>query len=76
MQDQLTPREHEVAALVAQGQSNRAIARALTVEVKTVEAHVTRIHAKLGTASRVQIATRIVRRNQGHSTGEPEDNVN
>lgn len=54
--DTLTAREREVTRLVAQGHSNREIARALTVEVKTVEAHLTRIFAKVGVTSRVQVA--------------------
>jgi DNA-binding NarL/FixJ family response regulator len=54
--DVLTAREREVTRLVAQGHSNRDIARALTVEVKTVEAHLTRIFAKVGVTSRVQVA--------------------
>jgi predicted ATPase/DNA-binding CsgD family transcriptional regulator len=52
----LTPREREVAALIAQGRSNRAIAEALVVEVKTVEVHITHILDKLGFSSRAQIA--------------------
>ena len=53
----LTPRERETAILIAEGKSNREIAEAMTVTVKTVEAYVTRIRRKLGLASRVQIAT-------------------
>ena len=53
----LTPREREVAALIAQGKSNREIAEAMTVGIKTVETYVTRILNKLGFNSRVQIAT-------------------
>jgi non-specific serine/threonine protein kinase len=53
----LTEREREVAALVAQGKSNREIAAVLVVGVKTVETYVTRILNKLGFDSRVQIAT-------------------
>jgi len=53
----LTAREREVAALVAQGKANREIAEALVVELKTVEAHITRILNKLGFDNRVQIAT-------------------
>ena len=52
----LTPREREVAALIAQGQSNRAIAQTLVVQVKTVEVHVTHILDKLRFTSRAQIA--------------------
>ncbi len=53
----LTAREREVAALIAQGKSNREIAKAMTVGAKTVETYVTRILNKLGFDSRVQIAT-------------------
>jgi len=53
----LTERERQVAALIAQGKSNRQIAAAMVVGVRTVETYVTRILAKLGLDSRVQIAT-------------------
>jgi non-specific serine/threonine protein kinase len=53
----LTGRERQVAALIAQGKSNREIAEMMTVGVKTVETYVTRILNKLGFNSRVQIAT-------------------
>ena len=53
----LTVREREVAALIAQGKSNREIAEAMTVGVKTIETYVTRILNKLNFESRVQIAT-------------------
>ncbi len=52
----LTAREREVAVQIAQGKSNQAIAAALFVGLKTVEAHVTRILSKLGFNSRAQIA--------------------
>lgn len=52
----LTTREREVAAQIAQGKSNQAIAGELFVGLKTVEAHVTRILSKLGFTSRAQIA--------------------
>jgi DNA-binding NarL/FixJ family response regulator len=52
----LTTREREVAAQIAQGKSNQAIAAGLFLSLKTVEAHVTRILSKLGFASRSQIA--------------------
>jgi DNA-binding CsgD family transcriptional regulator len=53
----LTARERAVAVLIAQGKSNREIATAMTVGVKTIETYVTRILGKLGFDSRVQIAT-------------------
>jgi len=52
----LTSREREVARLVAQGKSNRAIAEELVVGVSTVEAHISHIFTKLGFSSRAQIA--------------------
>jgi predicted ATPase/DNA-binding CsgD family transcriptional regulator len=53
----LTPRELEVAALIAQGKSNQQIAKTLVVGVRTVETYVSRILNKLDYDSRVQIAT-------------------
>src|SRR6185436_17107645 len=53
----LTMREREVAALIAQGKSNREVAKTMTVGIKTVETYVTRILNKLDLDSRVQIAT-------------------
>lgn len=52
----LTERERGVAALVAQGKSNREIAAALVTSERTVERHVANILSKLGFTSRVQIA--------------------
>ena len=55
--DGLTAREREVAALVAQGCSNRVIAERLVISERTVEHHIANILAKLDVASRVQVAT-------------------
>jgi len=46
--DDLTRREREVLALVAEGRSNQGISQALVLSPKTVEAHVGRIFSKLG----------------------------
>ena len=46
--DDLTGREREVLALIAEGRSNQGVAEALVLSPKTVEAHVGRILAKLG----------------------------
>jgi DNA-binding CsgD family transcriptional regulator len=50
--DGLTGREREVLRLVAGGQTNRAIAAALTISERTVDRHVSNIFAKLGVSSR------------------------
>jgi len=49
----LTDRELEVLQLVATGASNRAIAAALVLSLKTVERHISNIYAKLGVHNRV-----------------------
>lgn len=46
--DDVTPRERQVLALMAEGRSNQAIAESLSLTSKTVEAHVRSIFAKLG----------------------------
>ena len=52
----LTARECEVAALIAQGKSNQVIATTLVVTRRTVETHIGNIMFKLGCTSRTQIA--------------------
>jgi DNA-binding NarL/FixJ family response regulator len=59
--DALTPREREVLSLLAEGRSNREIARALRVSEKTVKAHVSSVLAKLGVKDRTQAAIFAVR---------------
>lgn len=54
--DVLTPREREVAALLARGLSNRGIAEALVITETTAEVHVKHILGKLGFQSRAQAA--------------------
>jgi predicted ATPase/DNA-binding CsgD family transcriptional regulator len=53
----LTKREREVAALIAQGLSNREIAARLVVAQRTAEGHVEKILSKLGFTSRTQVAS-------------------
>jgi predicted ATPase/DNA-binding CsgD family transcriptional regulator len=53
----LTSRERQIAALVAQGLSNRDIAQQLGISKRTVDAHIDHIFGKLGLTSRVQLVT-------------------
>ena len=46
--DELTPREREVLALIAEGRSNQGICRTLWLSPKTVETHIRGAFAKLG----------------------------
>jgi DNA-binding NarL/FixJ family response regulator len=46
--EELTPREHEVLALMAEGRSNSSIAESLSVSDGAVEKHVSNIFSKLG----------------------------
>ncbi|WP_433517667.1 response regulator [Nonomuraea sp. CA-143628] len=55
----LTDREREVAIEVARGKSNAEIAGHLHMSVATVKANITRIFAKLGSDSRVQVAMKV-----------------
>jgi len=57
----LTERETEVLRLVAQGQSNKQIARSLHIAEKTVKTHVSNILSKLGVQSRTQATLYAVR---------------
>lgn len=52
----LTPREHEVLALVATGMSNPQVGRKLGISPHTVRAHLRIILPKLGVCNRTQAA--------------------
>lgn len=58
--DSLTPREREVLAHVAEGETNAQIADALVVSRSTVKAHVEHIISKLGVSDRTQAAVRAI----------------
>jgi predicted ATPase/DNA-binding CsgD family transcriptional regulator len=51
----LTPREREIAGLVARGMANREIAEKLVLSVRTVETHVSRVLTKLGLRTRGEL---------------------
>ncbi len=52
----LTPAERRVAALVAEGRTNREVAAALFLGERTVETHLSHVYAKLGIRSRTELA--------------------
>jgi DNA-binding NarL/FixJ family response regulator len=57
----LSPREREIADLVAQGLTNREIGARLFLSEKTIETHLTRVFQKLGLRSRTQVAAQVSR---------------
>jgi DNA-binding CsgD family transcriptional regulator len=54
----LTPAEQRVAALVAEGRTNREVAAALFLGERTVETHLTQVYSKLGVRSRTELASK------------------
>jgi ATP/maltotriose-dependent transcriptional regulator MalT len=58
----LTPREHDVLELVAEGLSNKAIGARLGISDQTVKFHVASICGKLGVANRTEAVRRALRR--------------
>jgi len=58
---ELTPREREILKLVAQGKSNRDIARTLVISERTARTHASNVLTKLGLASRTQAALWAIR---------------
>src|SRR5579875_510753 len=71
----LTPRELEIAALVARGRSNKAIAEELVISPATVARHVANIMTKLGFRSRAQIAAWAAGRRTALPLRRPQDGV-
>lgn len=63
----LTGRENEVLALLAEGRSNATIAALLVISPRTAEHHVSNILAKLGLASRAEVAAHVVRQGAGRT---------
>lgn len=67
VEDALTPREREITAMVAQGDSNAQVAETLGLSVRTVETHVRRVLHKLGVANRHELRKTW---NRGDGSGE------
>jgi DNA-binding NarL/FixJ family response regulator len=59
---ELSPREQEVADLVAQGRSNKQVAATLFLSDRTVEYHLSAVYRKLGVRSRTELAATLGRR--------------
>lgn len=57
----LTPREMEIVAAIAAGDSNREIATRLSISLQTVKHHLTSIFDKTGTTSRLELALFAIR---------------
>jgi non-specific serine/threonine protein kinase len=67
----LTPREREVAELVARGLTNKQIAARLFITRRTAEGHLANILVKLGLTSRTQLAVWLNQRGQLHDGTPP-----
>jgi DNA-binding NarL/FixJ family response regulator len=59
----LTKREHEILGLVASGKSNKELAEALFISVKTVETHKTHILDKLGLKNTTELVKYAIKNN-------------
>jgi DNA-binding CsgD family transcriptional regulator len=66
---ELTPTERRIVDLVAEGRTNRQIAEALFISVKTVEANLSKVFLKLGVRSRAEL----IRREVGARGREPAE---
>ena len=64
----LTEREREIAILICQGLSNIEIARALTLSVRTIEGHIYRACARVGTATRTELAQLVTQFTPAHDS--------
>ena len=68
--DLLTPREHDVVKCVAEGLSNREVARRLQISEHTVKNYLLHVFDKLGVSSRVEVVLYAsAQRWQGETTG-------
>jgi DNA-binding NarL/FixJ family response regulator len=70
----LTPAEERVAALVAEGKTNREVAAALFLSDRTVEGHLSHIFGKLGIRHRTELGRALdLRQMQGVATSNTGD---
>ncbi|MGY4784356.1 ATP-binding protein [Rhodococcus opacus] len=71
----LTKHERQVAGLVAEGLTNKAIAAQLVISPRTAQGHVEHVLTKLGFTSRAQIAAWVVERGETERTGSASPKV-
>jgi DNA-binding NarL/FixJ family response regulator len=64
---ELTPRERQVAELIARGYTNPQIASELTITRETTKTHVSNILSKLGVSSRVEVRSIMAGRRFEHT---------
>jgi DNA-binding CsgD family transcriptional regulator len=67
--DALTPSERRVAAMAAEGLSNREIAQSLFVTLRTVETHLSSVFRKLDVSARTQVATALAAAEEAPAAG-------
>lgn len=68
LEDRLTPQEHRILALIAEGMTNRQIADQMYLSEKTIKNYVTNLLAKLGLSRRTEAAVYAIRHGVG---GQP-----
>lgn len=71
--DILSPREHEIARMVAQGHPNKTIAAVLDISSWTVGTYLRRIFAKLNVGSRAAMVATLASRSQFDAGGSSQD---
>jgi len=69
----LSPREHEIARMVAKGYANKTIATVLDISSWTVGTYLRRIFAKLGVSSRAAMVARLLEQGAMNGTLQPLD---
>jgi DNA-binding CsgD family transcriptional regulator len=69
----LSPRERQIALMVAHGRTNQAIATSLEISVWTVSTHLRRIFAKLAVSSRAEMVARLLADHDYSPLVAPED---
>ncbi len=73
--DRFSERERKVIELLLQGKSNKLIAGALGLSLRTVEFHLSNIYKKLGVTSRTEAALKLSEEHLRESTGEKEGDL-